>query len=56
MAAFSIFDLHMPQLPDTLNVSVFVWAVATVTQNNDKAAIENIFKDFILIKFKITNI
>jgi hypothetical protein len=46
-AAFSIFDLHIPQLPDTLKVSVFVWAEAIVAKANDNAATENNLNAFI---------
>jgi hypothetical protein len=51
LAAVSILFLHIPQLPDTLNVSVFSCAVAAVTKNNEHNAIENIFSDFMIDEF-----
>jgi len=41
----------MPQLPDTLKVSVFDWAIITVLSNRDTAARENIFNVFIVNEF-----
>lgn len=57
-AAFSILDLHIPQFPDTLKVSVFAWAVAPVgtprvANASDTAARENIFTVFMIIILRL---
>jgi hypothetical protein len=57
LAAFSILDLHMPQLPETLNVSVLAWAIPAkeIARQRDKT--ENNFIVFIfLILIKLKNI
>jgi len=52
-AAFSILVLHIPQLPETLNVSVFVCPKEIVVLAINKAATENKRNVFILCRYKI---
>lgn len=52
LAAVSIFFLHMPQLPDTLKVSVLVCANEILQIAIKNAMKENIFNVFMIINLE----